>query len=364
MQETSVSQPPRIDPVELRAMVSSLERLIAEASRTVTELKAAIASAEGHPDSNRRDRHAEKPIPAQPTTAPDPEIVPEQRIAVGRKPGPTPWSRRPAATPWSKRRSVPPVPAPGAPARVSAPPSPGIAPTTEHSSPALPRTAPRPPESEVARQQTDINTGSEITRIVGELATRHGLEVIGFDAGGIDVHAVREIASALDDLLAKYPIPLCGIEITERRDGASSRPMRDRPSEAGRSDAPALWIVLDGAALTNLVPPGGVTRETRRRGRRRGATEQSVYTAIVREFAGALDIAGGFRARQEAWRTLIDASLRSGGRVDHGPLEPGQALVEAFTEVVLRGDRAGKLAKVLHGMLVKMARADCSDLSA
>lgn len=88
-----------------------------------------------------------------------------------------------------------------------------------------------------------------------------------------------------------------------------------------------------------------------------------MYAVLVREFAGALDIAGGFRARQEAMRTLVAESLRGGGG-GNGLLDPGRALVEGFTEVVLRGERAGELAKVLHTALVKMARAESTDLSA
>ncbi|WP_454199181.1 hypothetical protein [Nocardia sp. Marseille-Q1738] len=193
------------------------------------------------------------------------------------------------------------------------------------------------------------------------MATRHGLEVIGFETANVDAQAVREIASALDDLLAKYPIPLRGIEIIERRDDTKPRSVRDRPSQTEPPGDPALWIVLDRSSL--IPPAGSVPREGRWRGRRRGSAERPVYAALVREFAGALDIAGGFRARQEAMRALVAESLRGGGG-GHGLLDPGRALVEGFAEVVLRGERAGELAKVLHGALVKMARAESDDLSA
>jgi hypothetical protein len=193
------------------------------------------------------------------------------------------------------------------------------------------------------------------------MAARHGLEVIGFETANVDAQTVREIASALDDLLAKYPIPLRGIEITERRDNPNPRSIRDRPSQTEPPADPALWIVLDRAAL--IPPAGSVPGKVRWKGRRRGSAERPVYAALVREFAGALDIAGGFRARQEAMRALVAESLRGGGG-GHGLLDPGRALVEGFTEVVLRGERAGELAKVLHGALVKMARAESDDLSA
>ncbi|WP_406277621.1 hypothetical protein OH799_08560 [Nocardia sp. NBC_00881] len=348
-----MSQPSRIDSSELLAMVSTLEHLIAKASRTVSELKAAIASAEAASNSNRSDRHAETPIPARESTARNPEPVPGQRTTSDRKAMPTPWSRKPPTTPWSKRLGAPCAPVPR------------VRPTTELSSTARQATTTHLAESELARRQANTAADSEILRVAREMATRHSLEVIGFETASIDVHTVREIASALDDMLAKYPIPLRGIEITERRDGTSSRPVRDRPSDAVRSEAPAVWIVLDGTALANPIPPvWSVAGETRSGARRHGPAERPVYTVIVREFARALDVAGGFRARQEAWRTLIAESLRGGGSVDHSLLDPGRALVEGFTEVMLHGERAGELAKALHGALVKMARAESADLSA
>ncbi|WP_159845009.1 hypothetical protein [Nocardia sp. CY41] len=183
------------------------------------------------------------------------------------------------------------------------------------------------------------------------MSARHGVEVVGFDTSTVDVQVIREIASALDELLTKYPMPLRGVELT---DDAESRP-RPARGPAEQSAESAIWIVLDRAALH---PPAPV--ETRRVFRRRGPAERPVYTAVAREFAGALDAAGGFRARQEALRTLINESLRGGGG-GLGLLDPGRALIDGFTEVVLRGERAGASAKELHGALVKMARAESSD---
>ncbi|WP_280259941.1 hypothetical protein [Nocardia abscessus] len=191
-------------------------------------------------------------------------------------------------------------------------------------------------------------------RIAQEMSERHGLKLVGFDAADVDVQAVREIASAIDDLLAKYPIPLRGVELT---DDPESRP-RPKPTTMAEGSA-EVWIVLDKAAPQ--PPAGTATQQTRRRFRRRGPVERPVYSTVVREFARALDAAGGFRARQEALRTLINESLLRGGS-GAGLLDPGRALVEGFTEVVLRGDRAGASAKELHAALVKMARAESIDL--
>ncbi|MGK8505242.1 hypothetical protein [Nocardia asiatica] len=193
-----------------------------------------------------------------------------------------------------------------------------------------------------------------MSRIAQEMSQRHGVKIVGFGATDIDVQAVREIVSAIDELLAKYPIPLRGVELT---DDPESRP-RPNPTTVAE-DSPEVWLVL---AKPARHPPGAVAeQQTRRIFRRRGPVERPVYTTVVREFARALDVAGGFRARQEALRTLINESLLRGGS-GAGLLDPGRALVEGFTEVVLRGDRAGASAKELHAALVKMARAESTDL--
>ncbi|WP_280492872.1 hypothetical protein [Nocardia asiatica] len=208
----------------------------------------------------------------------------------------------------------------------------------------------RPPQ----KPQTGTTNASEVSRIAQEMSQRHGVKIVGFGATDIDVQAVREIVSAVDDLLAKYPIPLRGVELT---DDPESRP-RPNPTTV-TEDSPEVWLIL---AKPAPHPPGGAAeQQTRRIFRRRGPVERPVYTTVVREFARALDVAGGFRARQEALRTLINESLLRGGS-GAGLLDPGRALVEGFTEVVLRGDRAGASAKELHAALVKMARAESTDL--
>lgn len=189
------------------------------------------------------------------------------------------------------------------------------------------------PEPVPGSRPIEIDDDGEPLRAI---AVRHSLELVGFDREGVDLHTVREIASALGDLLAKYPIPLCGIEIGE------PRPAHDT----------ALWIVLDQAALGRS--PGPTTARPRRRWYSRRFAVRAVYTAVVREYARALDRAGDLRAREKAWQILLTESLR-GARSPYSLLDPAQALVEGFTEVELRGKRAEKTAKLLHETLTKTA---------
>ncbi len=177
------------------------------------------------------------------------------------------------------------------------------------------------------------------------MAARLDLEIVGFDRDGVDVHIVREIASALEDLVTRYPIRLGGIEISERREDAAT-------IERAPSEESTLWVVLDRADLSQ--PPAPTTTRSRWRWPGRRFAERAIRTAVVREYARVLDRAGGLRARDQAWQTLLTESLR-GGRSTYGLLDPAQALVEGFTEVELRGNRAGATAKLLHDALTKAA---------
>ncbi|WP_157110219.1 hypothetical protein [Nocardia anaemiae] len=216
------------------------------------------------------------------------------------------------------------------------------------------------PDVEMPRSSADF-VDSATPRTAVELATQHGLDIIGFDGPNVDTYVVREVTAAVDDMLTRYPISLRGIQITDPDDSAPA--MRGPSPALPRSDASAIWMVLDGGALATLVPEAGDARPRRWLRRRRNA-DRPVYAAVVREFGCALDVAGDFRARHEAQRRLITESLRGSADLAYNPLDPSLALLDAFTDVALHGDRAGKLAKELHDMLVKMARAESTDLSA
>ncbi|MGW4720308.1 hypothetical protein [Nocardia sp. NPDC004260] len=108
-----------------------------------------------------------------------------------------------------------------------------------------------------------------------------------------------------------------------------------------------------------------------------GSEERPVYSTVVRELGRALDVAGGFRARQRAQRVLLAEFLltaekrkglraaldsyriwrsRLGGCAFYGRrLHPGLALAEAFTDVHLHGGVASAPARALHRLLVETA---------
>ncbi|MEV5834569.1 hypothetical protein [Nocardia sp. NPDC052112] len=216
------------------------------------------------------------------------------------------------------------------------------------------------PDVEMPRSRGD-SADSSAPRTAVELAAQHGLDIIGFDGPNVDTYVVQEVTAAVDDMLTRYPIALRGIRITDPDESAAA--VRGRSPALPQSEASAIWMVLDGGALATLVPAAGNARP-RRWLRRRRNTERPVYAAVVREYACALDVAGDFRARHEAQRRLITESLRGSADLAYNPLDPSLALLDAFTDVALRGDRAGKLAKELHDMLVKMARAESTDPAA
>lgn len=223
---------------------------------------------------------------------------------------------------------------------------------------------PSPSEAAPLPQRAGHTTDSEATRILRDMAARHGLETRGFEAAAVDAGTAREIVTALDDLLMKYTIPLHGIEVAEQREDTIRRE-RKKPVDPERTGRPPVWLTLERAELANPSATGGPGQgETRRRFRRRGSAERPVYAAVARAFAAALDEAGGYRARQEAWRTLMADSLRGGANIDSGLLDPRHALIEGFVEVELRGKRAGGSAKALHEVLVKIARAEPEESTA
>ncbi|MFQ6228630.1 hypothetical protein [Nocardia sp. NPDC002869] len=217
-----------------------------------------------------------------------------------------------------------------------------------------------PPEALTVVPGTGGNPADAV-RLAKDMARRHGLRIRGFETAGLETEVVHQIAAALNDLLGKYTVELYGIEVTEQRDDTIRRE-RKKAAESGSAEPPPVWITLERAELAG---PGAVgSGPARRRFRRSGATGRPAYTAVVRAFAAALDEAGDYRARQEAWRILLAGSLSGGPDIGAGLLDPGRALVEGFVEAELHGKRAGEPARELHRALLKMAQVESEESTA
>ncbi|MFI5719499.1 hypothetical protein [Nocardia sp. NPDC051750] len=324
-----------------------------------------------------------------------------ERSAPGdRSPGRSPWSgHTPAAqSPIEGRR------APASASNTSAPNNQGSAPRSDP--PGHPGGAPRgtppgrsdrrkhdqrpaavtPKPHKTSPQPVQVApqpvTDPAALRILGKLGARHGLRIIGFDTAGLDEPIAQEIATAVDHVLERHHhIDLRGLEIADLDDALPARLERPIVSGAGRPEIRAAHIVLDRAATTD--PATRVASiEVATRGRRPapGSTERPLYANLVRELGRALAAEGHYAAHRRAQRTLIAEYLRIAGP-EHasGPLgrivrgyrhwrdqlsgcsptrrfDPAAALVEAFTEVELRADRASAPAVALHRLLVDTAR--------
>lgn len=283
----------------------------------------------------------------------------------------SPWSKSTdSRTPTSSSATAPQHDPPPrtAPPRTAAPRTPG-----EKGAAGKPARDTVPARPLVRRPQA---SELEAMRIAREMAARHDLEIRGFEAAGLHPHTVREMAAALDTVLGRYTLPLCGIEIAHLTGVLSRAEHRDT---AGGSGSPGHWIVLDSAATANPPVPAASARATETVHHQR-----PVYAMTARALGGVLDISGGYRARREAQRALITEYLRvRGSKGDtlarvvggykrwrselsdscfhHGVFAPAPALAEAFATVEAAGEAAGPPQKVLHRLLVTLARTTGAD---
>ncbi|GGK89777.1 hypothetical protein [Nocardia jinanensis] len=310
------------------------------------------------------------------TTAPADPKIPAARADSARPAADSPWGRTPAGVP---RPGVAGAAAPQenpVPPRASPPPNTGRPPVPAKPGEERGRTPAREPAPARARRKT----GDEAMAILHEMASRHDLEIAGFETAGIAEQTAQEIADAVDVVLTKYPIILCGIQVA---DGGPPSLVENRNEaavvpEAAVSEPPEPWIVLSGAAAAD---PGILI------GRERAGPDfadtvlrqRPMYVTMLRELGHVLDLSGGARARAVVQRTLITEYLRiSGaqndnlGRIvsgykswraelgdycfDNGVFSAGRALAAGFAAVEVHRDDAPVSAKALHRLLVEMAR--------
>ncbi|MFI5538469.1 hypothetical protein ACIA5H_18980 [Nocardia sp. NPDC051900] len=294
-----------------------------------------------------------------------------------RPPADSPWMRNSPGTPWSR--------GPGSsPGQVFPPrrkgPRPGGVEPGKPGKEAKPR---KPKQEAKEAKRSRVRTDPGAVAAVQALAARHGLRIKGFDTSGVSRRTVDEIAAAVDGILGKYPfIEPAGIEITDLTDGAVSHVVLDRGADEGKDPATGGWILLDRVTAANPALLAEKVETAIRFGERvAGSEERPMYSTIVRDLGRILEAGAGPHVRQSAHRSLLMEYQRISGPWDRGDtlasivcgyrewraqltracfsgarLDPRVAVVEAFTEVELRGDGACGPAKVLHRLVVEHAR--------
>ncbi|MEU2178642.1 hypothetical protein ABZ552_30900 [Nocardia sp. NPDC019219] len=302
-----------------------------------------------------------------------PQTMPGGRNDSGKPSANTPWTRNGSGTPWAKAPSPSGAPANETPPRVSPPRTPDRPPAGKKPERARPprKRAPKPADVRTGRA-----TDAEAMRIAREMAARHNIEIVGFDAAGIAAATVQDIADAVDTVLPRIPV-VRGIEIRDAPDSLSA--VEDRGTEK-QSGEVAPWIVLAQAAVIDPRKLAGGYRATTQS----GPPRRPMYAAILRELGAAIDLTGGFRAHKEAQRALITEYVRINdprgqtlSRVvagykrwraqlgdtcfEQGLFVPGRALAEGFAAVESSEDEANGPQKVLGRLLVVMSRAALPD---
>ncbi|MGV9721946.1 hypothetical protein [Nocardia beijingensis] len=325
---------------------------------------------------------------SSPTATPKPgasgpaavQRTPESRWT--RPPTESPWIRNAPGTPWSRNdggRS------PGQvfpPRRKEPRPDAGkpVAPGKDRKTR---KPKPAPAEAKHSRIRTDPGA----VAAARALAARHGLRIAGFEDSGVSRRTVDEIAAAIDGILGKYPfIELSGIEITDLRDGTVSRVAPNRAPDDTVDAVTGGWILLDRVVVANPALLAEKVEAAVRAGECvAGPADQPMYATIVRDLGRILEAAAGPHVRQSAQRSLLMEYRRISGPWDRGDtlaaivrgyrqwraqlvlacfsgdrFDPRAAVVEAFTEVELRGESACGPAKVLHRLAIEHARGQSS----
>lgn len=278
--------------------------------------------------------------------------------------------------------------------------------------PRMPKQAEQPSTGGARRRSEQRKAGNPgDAAVLGWLARmlteKHGVEVIGFDAPGLDVSVMREFVAAVDRVLSDYPVVTldvvlvadlddnAGVVQWNPHDGDAVRwnphdagVLQWKPQDAGdtgEGDAGSVGRNPEPRSAAAPRPTRSVTlgRRTAQQPRPDAAVTESqteqlqVYVVTVAELGRALDFAGDGVARWKAQRTLIAEYLHrevrlgstlaevvhgyqrwrgqlTGDTGDRG-FDVDAALGAAFAEVVVRGDEASVPAVALHELLVATA---------
>ncbi|MFF0458216.1 hypothetical protein [Nocardia africana] len=329
------------------------------------------ATGQAHGDAQQQSSVG---VPATAPAAPSSATTAAQQKTYKPSRAGTPWARNAAGTPWTGAPGATDSPATAGnttPPRVASPRTTDRPAGPEKPAPkrdGAPRpNAPRRRRAAPARPRTAAAAASELAQ---DMAARHGLDILGFDSGGVSADTVREIAAALDVIRARYPVPLRGIEITSSAEPYCEVENRAPVTHAAHAEP---WITVSRAAAVDpilLTPPPTAGQAAIYR-------ERPLFAAMVRALGATLEMTCGSAVRKEAQRTLIREYLRLDG-VRHGSLArvvrgyklwrdqlgpdcfrgnvfaPSRALAVAFAAGELTAGPEGP-ARVLHGLLVSRA---------
>ncbi|WP_280201233.1 toxin glutamine deamidase domain-containing protein [Nocardia cyriacigeorgica] len=230
---------------------------------------------------------------------------------------------------------------------------------------------------------TPAEVGDRLASELRSILDNPDLEVVGFDRTGTDPEFAREYARAIVDLATRYPqVELRRIGIEDMAAGlvGMTRAAEDRGTGGLVTDSMTLntrfasdpsllrqWMV-DGVAAGRFHP---------------SVLSRPVYAAVAHEFGHALDYAGNRAARVMLDDTLIEYyvmnrlgtgtvegydnwlhdQLTGYGFDAAGQLDPGEALAEAFVDVVLNGrdnvdDAVGQAYDLLVGAAERTTGVD------
>ncbi|WP_216902524.1 hypothetical protein [Nocardia alni] len=232
----------------------------------------------------------------------------------------------------------------------------------------------------------DVWSGLDRQGIAAEFTARHPgdpsrgrppLRLNGFEDPQVDLDTLREFARAVDGILTRHPgIDLHRVEITPIANGDHAQTVWRKRGDGSyyaetirlnrdfATHPEALRAAMRRAEDDGFAPPGAAARP--------------VFARVVHELGHALDYAGGMRARAGAEEALLRHYKATRGHIDpdeylawvrglsayafdRGALRPGDALADAFLDVVLNGQDAAEPAWVLYDLLVRTAVPGAAD---
>ncbi|WP_040804471.1 WXG100-like domain-containing protein [Nocardia concava] len=219
-------------------------------------------------------------------------------------------------------------------------------------------------------------SGRSPGEIAQTLRERWRLEVTGFDRTDVEPEVLREFARAVDDMKRRFPdAPLREILIGKVPDDPEdiAYAMTRAKHENGRYRADQL--ILNEIFATNPEEfHRSLIEDELDGGHTPRSSTRPIYSQIVHEFGHVLDFAGQGRARREFDDVLFEHYYNTYGTNDgyldwvhqlskyslHDPNDngflvsnPTEALPEAFTDVIMNGDRASEPARVAYKLLLE-----------